>query len=87
MGVQLNTFYHLINGRKANGTRWIITKHKTGGTELWEKNLKMLRSGELGDITSPKALLRYWQLQEQADYPNASENVKYFEDMVNKIGE
>ena len=53
----------------------------------WEKNLEMLKSGALGDSASPKTLLKYWQLQERADYPNASENVKYFEDMVKKESE
>lgn len=42
MGVQLNTFYHLINGREANGTRWVITKHKIGevcdGTQRHNSN-------------------------------------------------
>lgn len=84
MGVQLNTFYHLINGRETNGTRWVITKHKIGESEPWEKNLEMLKSGALGDSASPKTLLRYWQMQENAGYPNAMENVKYFKDMVNK---
>ena len=56
-------------------------------TELWDKNLEMLQSGALGDDTSPKTLLRYWQMQERAGYPNASENVKYFEYMVRKESE
>ena len=55
--------------------------------ERWEKNLEMLKSGSLGDVNSPKTLLKYWQMQERAGYPNASENVKYFEDMVRKESE
>lgn len=47
----------------------------------------MLKSGALGDITSPKTLLKYWQMQESAGYPYASENVKYFEDMARKESE
>lgn len=55
--------------------------------ERWEKNLEMLKSGALGDATSPETLLRYWQMQERAGYPNASENVKYLENMVRKESE
>ena len=55
--------------------------------ERWEKNLEMLKSGALGDVNSPKTLLKYWQMQEYAGYPNASENVKYFVDMVEKESE
>ncbi len=55
--------------------------------ERWERNLEMLKSGALGDVNSPETLLRYWQMQEHAGYPNASENVKYFEDMVRKESE
>ena len=50
--------------------------------ERWEKNLEMLKSGALGDDTSPQTLLRYWKMQESAEFPNASENVKYFEELV-----
>ena len=46
--------------------------------ELWERNLANLTSGTLGDKESPLTLLRYWQLQELAHYPNARENVEYF---------
>lgn len=52
--------------------------------ERWEKNLEMLKSGALGDETSPNTLLIYWRMQESAGYPNASENVRYFEDLVRK---
>ena len=55
--------------------------------DRWEKNLEMLQSGALGDNTSPKTLLWYWQMQESAGYPNASENVKYFAEMVRKESE
>ncbi len=55
--------------------------------ERWEKNVEMLKSGALGDVNSSETLLRYWQMQERAGYPNASENVKYFEDMVRKESE
>ena len=49
-----------------------------------EDNLKLLQSGALGDITSSKTLLKYWRMQESAGYPMASENIKYFEEMVRK---
>ena len=55
--------------------------------ERWKKNLEMLKSGAFGDDTSPKTLLRYWKMQERAGYPNASENVKYFEEIARKESE
>lgn len=50
---------------------------------LWERNLKNLESGTLGDKNSPLTLLRYWQSQERAHYPFAAENVEYFTNIVN----
>ena len=49
---------------------------------LWEKNLENLKAGTLGDPTLPATLLRYWQFQERAHYPNARENVEYFLEMT-----
>lgn len=51
---------------------------------LWAKNLENLTSGTLGDKENPVTLLRYWQFQERAHYPNAKENVEYFKSMVEK---
>ena len=45
---------------------------------LWEKNLENLTSGTLGDKTAPETLLRYWQSQQRAHYPYASDNVEFF---------
>lgn len=54
----------------------------------WHKNLDRLKNGEFGEmsdeITTYKTLLNYWKAQAEVDYPLASENVKYFEDMVRK---
>jgi len=50
--------------------------------ELWEKNLKNLTEGTLGDRENPSTLLRYWQSQERAGYPYARENVEYFKDII-----
>ncbi len=49
---------------------------------LWEKNLQNLTAGTLGEPTAPETLLRYWRQQERAYYPNARENVEYFEELV-----
>ena len=54
---------------------------------LWERNLENLKSGSLGDPTSPVTLLRYWQCQERAHYPYARENVEYFTDAIKAGGE
>jgi hypothetical protein len=51
---------------------------------LWAKNLENLTSGTLGDKENPMTLLRYWQFQERAHYPNAKENVEYFKSIVEK---
>lgn len=50
--------------------------------ERWGKNLEHLMSGGFGDTTRAETLLDYWYAQERAGYPYASENVKYFEEMV-----
>ena len=49
---------------------------------LWEVNLTNLERGTLGDKTSYATLLRYWQLQDKASFPNARENVEYFQDLI-----
>ena len=65
----------------------INQKYEEEEREWWEANLQMLRSGALGDDTLPKTLLKYWQMQESAGYPNECENVKYFEDMLRRGSE
>ena len=50
--------------------------------KIWEKNLKNLTSGALGDPSKSVTLLRYWQCQERAHYPYARENVEYFQSAV-----
>ena len=51
---------------------------------LWERNLKNLEAGTLGDKEQPETLLRYWQFQEQARYPGAKDNVEYFKALLGK---
>ncbi len=51
---------------------------------IWEKNMEHLKSGGFGPREQSKTLLQYWKAQERAGYPYASENVKYFEEMVEK---
>lgn len=48
----------------------------------WQRNLTNLECGTLGNKESPSTLLRYWQLQEQAHYPGAKENVEYFKYII-----
>ncbi len=52
----------------------------------WQRNLENLRSGSLGDPSSISTLLRYWQCQERAHYPNARENVEYFSEALKAEG-
>ena len=49
---------------------------------LWELNLRNLQQGTLGDKDSAAALMRYWQLQDKANFPYARENVEYFQDLL-----
>lgn len=77
------------NGVKETAKELYKKRGKRGQVMLsdrWEKNLEMLKSCALGDVNTPETLLKYWKMQESAGYPNASENVKYFEDMVRKEG-
>lgn len=51
----------------------------------WNKNLEFLKIGGFGSMDGKEffeTLLRYWKAQEQAGYPTASENVKYFESLI-----
>lgn len=48
----------------------------------WEINLESLKMGGFGNPLAPETLLRYWQAQEAAGYPYASENVKYFTELI-----
>ena len=55
----------------------------------WDKNLERLKNGELGayKISAEeweKTLLRYWQEQAKAGYPSASDNVRYFEQLIER---
>ncbi len=66
-----------------------FTADNEAGDELqreavWERNLKNLEAGTLGDKTLPETLLRYWQFQEQARYPGAKDNVEYFKMLLGK---
>ena len=53
-------------------------------TATWDNNLARLKTGEFGEPSSPEAVLKYWQAQLDAGYPNAQENVCYFEEIVRK---
>lgn len=52
--------------------------------EVWEKNLEHLHDGVFGDVSNANTFLYYWIAQERAGYPGASENVKYFADIIKK---
>lgn len=52
----------------------------------WGLNMEHLEAGGFGNPASPRTMLRYWRAQEAAGYPYASENVKYFEDLLEKEG-
>ena len=84
--------YDAVRGEYVFDDSFLFSADRNGGLAtqrdlLWEENLKNLRSGTLGDPTSPHTLLRYWQLQERAHYPNARENVEYFEELAGRAAE
>lgn len=53
-------------------------------TTVWDNNLARLKTGEFGEPSSAEAILKYWQAQLDAGYPNAIDNVRYFEEIVRK---
>lgn len=81
------------SGRLRYNDSFLFSVDLNGGDEysrevLWQRNLTNLESGTLGDVSSPKTLLLYWQSQERAHYPFARENVEYFEALVKReLGE
>lgn len=84
--------YDLISGEYYYDDDYLFSVDLNGGSEyqreaLWERNLENLKSGTLGDPSSPTTLLRYWQCQERAHYPHARENVEYFEEILGEVTE
>lgn len=55
---------------------------KTDKAERWEENMKALRAGVLGDPNATSTLLKYYRMQEDAGYPGAAENVKYYRSVL-----
>ena len=45
-------------------------------------NMNNFQNGTFGDPANPLTMLRYWTMQERAHYPNASDNVMYFRQIV-----
>ena len=81
--------YDELTGEYYYDDDFLFSVDLDGGAEyqreaLWERNLENLKAGTLGEPTSAVTLLRYWQLQERAHYPNSRENVEYFTLMIEK---
>lgn len=55
-------------------------------SEIFDRNFKKLTSGEFGNPEKFETMVAYWKAQAEAGYPTAEENVRYFEDMVEKLG-
>ena len=53
--------------------------------KMWEKNAEKLWDGEFGELSDLSTLLRYWEAQESANFPEANFNVKVFQNMVEKM--
>lgn len=69
------------------GARMDGESKETSQEATWTKNLELLRSGGFGSMNGDECfetLLKYWKMQEQAGFPSASENVKYFEDLIKR---
>lgn len=74
-------------GRWSYHTDYTFSTDTSGGIEqqretVWEMNLTNFQNGTYGDPASPLTQLRYWTMQERAHYPNASDNVQYFRQIV-----
>jgi hypothetical protein len=74
-------------GRWSYYTDYTFSTDASGGIEqqreaVWEMNMNNFRNGTLGDPANPVTQLRYWTMQERAHYPNASDNVQYFRQIV-----
>ena len=50
--------------------------------KMWEKNAEKLRDGEFGELSDLSTLVRYWEAQEKANYPEANFNVKCYQNMA-----
>jgi hypothetical protein len=77
-------------GRWSYHTDYTFSTDMSGGIEqqretVWEMNLTNFQNGTYGDPASPITQLRYWTMQERAHYPNASDNVQYFRQIVAAI--
>lgn len=84
--------YDLKTGEYYYDDAYMFSTDPNGGADyqretLWQRNLENLKAGTLGSPDSPVTLLRYWQCQERAQYPNARENVEYFKSEVAHLGE
>lgn len=53
--------------------------------QLWEINLNNLKTGTYGNPADPATMVRYWSAQEKAHYPNARENVEYFQQLYQQM--
>jgi len=68
--------YDISTGEYYYDDSYLFSVDLNGGNEyqreaLWQRNLENLKAGTLGDPSDPVTLLRYWQCQERAHYPNA----------------
>ena len=77
-------------GRWAYHTDYTFSTDPSGGIEqqresVWEMNLTNFQNGSFGDPANPVTALRYWTMQERAHYPNASDNVQYFRQIVASV--
>lgn len=50
--------------------------------EIYDRNFKRMTKGEFGNPEKFETMVAYWEAQAEAGYPYASENVKYFQEMV-----
>ena len=78
-----SNFIHYLFNESASNSKEFTDSGFTGNVVnidllTYAGNLENLKAGTLGDPADPVTLLRYWQCQERAHYPNARENVEYF---------
>ena len=79
--------------RNTSGIRIVKNKKERAkkmkhNESIWKENLERFKRGGfgsarvIGDADYEQMLLAYWRAQEEAGYPGALSNVKYFENII-----
>ena len=81
--------YDEITGEWYYDDRYLFSVDPTANVEgdraqMWQLNQQNFAAGTFGNPQELTTLIRYWQAQERAHYPDARSNVEYFQDQYQK---